>query len=103
MNVIYKMIPIAMAAAAFGQTPARVEFEVASIKPSGPQQQGTASVGVHIDGAQVRCSFLSIKDYIGMAYRMKAYQVMGPDWLASERFDISAKLPEGAKPSQIPE
>jgi uncharacterized protein (TIGR03435 family) len=38
-----------------------------------------------------------------MAYRMKAYQITGPDWLASERFDIVAKIPEGARPAQIPE
>ena len=30
-------------------------------------------------------------------------QVIGPDWMANERFDIDAKLPEGSTPAQIPE
>jgi len=90
---------------AFGQTPApRLEFEVASIKPA--EQPGAnmqVSVGLHIDGAQVRFTYSSLKDLLGMAYRVKRYQVDGPDWIASERFDIAAKLPEGAKREQVPE
>lgn len=38
-----------------------------------------------------------------MAYRVKAYQVNGPDWMATERFDVSAKLPAGTTAAQIPE
>jgi uncharacterized protein (TIGR03435 family) len=34
---------------------------------------------------------------------VKPYQVAGPDWMASARFDVVAKLPEGATPAQIPE
>ena len=37
-----------------------------------------------------------------MAYRIKSYQVMGADWIATERFDVNAKLPEGAAVDQIP-
>jgi len=96
------ILPVLFAVAAFGQAP-RPEFEVASIKPSPPTPPGQVSVGLHIDGAQVRCVYLSIKDYIGMAYRVKGYQISGPDWIASERFDISAKVPEGSTPGQFPE
>jgi uncharacterized protein (TIGR03435 family) len=46
---------------------------------------------------------MTLKDYIGAAYRVKIYQVSGPEWLASDRFDISATLPAGSSPSQIPE
>ena len=38
-----------------------------------------------------------------MAYRVNDYQVLGPDWLATENFDIAAKLPEGATRAQLPE
>lgn len=90
--------------AAFGQSPpARPEFEVASVKKSAPTMPERFNIGVHIDGAMVRCSYLPVKSYIRMAYRVKDYQVLGPDWLATENFDIAAKLPDGATRSQLPE
>ena len=72
------------------------EFEVASIKPSAPSAQGQAIAGLHIDGAMVRYSALSLKLYLGMAYDMENYQISAPDWMASDRWDITAKLPEGS-------
>jgi uncharacterized protein (TIGR03435 family) len=90
--------------AAFGQSPsARPEFEVASVKKSAPAMPGEVNAGVHIDGAMVRCSSLPMKSYIRMAYRVNDYQVLGPDWLATENFDIAAKLPDGATRGQLPE
>ena len=83
--------------------PARLEFEVASIKPSAPPGTMQVKIGLHIDGAQVHCNFLSLKDYIRMAYRVKDYQIVGPEWMASQRFDIAAKLPEGSNRDQVPD
>jgi uncharacterized protein (TIGR03435 family) len=87
---------------AFSQTKSRAEFEVASIKPTVERPMGV-DVGLHIDGAQIRTVYLSLKDYIGMAYKVKTYQIVGPEWLASQRFDIAAKLPDGSQTAQIPE
>src|SRR4051812_17287747 len=87
---------------AFSQTQTHAEFEVASIKPTVERPLGV-DVGLNIDGSQIRCVYLSLKDYIGMAYRVKTYQITGPDWLPSQRFDIAAKLPEGSQTTQIPE
>jgi uncharacterized protein (TIGR03435 family) len=85
--------------------PPSVEFEVASIRPSDPilSAADASKIGLHIDGAQINLGKLSLNDYLGMAYKVKLYQISGPDWMASERFDINAKLPEGAKGEQIPE
>lgn len=78
--------------------PVRPEFEVASIKPSATVPLAEkVHVGVQIDGAQVHCTYLSLKDYIRIAYQVKEYQITGPEWLASQRFDIHAKLPEGGR------
>jgi uncharacterized protein (TIGR03435 family) len=89
--------------ALFAQNPTHPGFEVASIRPSpaGAPPQGTVG-GLRIDGAQLRTSYMTLKDYIGMAYRVKLYQVSGPDWIGTERFDIVATLPEGALPAQAP-
>jgi uncharacterized protein (TIGR03435 family) len=96
-------VPLFFAAvAACAQTPpAPVEFEVASVKPSA-QTADRVNVGVHVDGAQVHISDFSLQDYIRVAYRVKNYQVTGPDWL-SERFNVDAKLPEGATREQVPD
>src|ERR1039458_6802679 len=93
MNVIRWVIPTVLASVAvFGQTPpVRLEFEVASIKASSPSTTGQVNVGVQIDGAQVHCANFSLREYIRLAYRVKDYQISGPDWLASERFDIDRK------------
>ena len=37
------------------------------------------------------------------AYKLKAYQVIGPDWIKSSHWDIAATLPEGANKDQVPE
>jgi uncharacterized protein (TIGR03435 family) len=39
---------------------------------------------------------------IMMAYRVRDYQISGPDWLGSERFDVAAKPPAGATEDQFP-
>lgn len=87
----------------FGQNPARLAFEVASIRPSpGAPPQGVVA-GARIDGAQFRTSYLTLKDYIAVAYKLKLYQITGPDWIRTERFDVTATLPDGALPAQAPE
>jgi uncharacterized protein (TIGR03435 family) len=100
-RIARSLLPLIIASTCLAQTPAS-EFEVATIKPSAPQgQQGQVSVGVHIDGAQVRVIRFSLRDYLGLAYRMKATMISGPDWTASDRFDISATLPAGGNPAQL--
>lgn len=85
--------------AAFAQTP-RPEFEVASIKPSSSIQE-SVKVGLHIDGAQVHIGQFSLKDYLLMAFNVKIYQLEGPDWLSSARFDIDAKIPQGGSQTDV--
>jgi uncharacterized protein (TIGR03435 family) len=88
----------------FGQVPpAPAEFEVASIKPSAPAEQGQPTAGFHFDGAMVRSTRLSLIDYLVTAYDVKNYQISAPDWMASERFDVTAKLPDGFEPKQLAE
>jgi uncharacterized protein (TIGR03435 family) len=90
--------------AAFAQdAPVRLEFEVASVRASPASRPEQVSIGLHMDGSQARIAFLDMRDYIAMAYRVRPSQVTGPDWIATERFDLTAKLPVGATTAQIPE
>jgi uncharacterized protein (TIGR03435 family) len=82
-------------------------FEVASIKPAIPLQEqamsGKMHVGVNFDKARVDIGAMALTDLIGIAYKVKPHQISGPDWLNVERFDILAKIPEGATKDQMPE
>jgi len=87
-------------------------FEVASIKPSAPLDMGKMAaavqsgqmprIGPHIDGARAEYIYMSLKDLIVMAYKVKPYQVVGPAWMATQRFDIAAEVPEGASSDDVP-
>jgi uncharacterized protein (TIGR03435 family) len=103
-----KMTRIALFAAflpvlAVAQTaPSHLEFEVASIRPA-PPIDASVKIGVHIDGAQVHFEYLSVRDCMRYAWAIKDFQIVGPDWIGSDRWDIIAKLPQGAKSDQVPE
>jgi uncharacterized protein (TIGR03435 family) len=107
------MLGLTLAAgAALGQTPpAKLVFEVASIKPAPPIDPakimaGQAHVGMKIDAARVDIGFLSTLDLIRLAYKLKSYQLTAPDWMkgmAAQRWDIMAKMPPGADKDQVPE
>jgi uncharacterized protein (TIGR03435 family) len=91
---------------AIGAAFAQPKFEVASIKPSLRPAEAMAAgrnVGARIDGAQVDIGVASLALLIKMAYRVEMYQISGPDWMATERFDILAKIPDGATKEQVPE
>jgi uncharacterized protein (TIGR03435 family) len=84
----------------------RPAFEVATIKPAAPTDQAkeTAAVqsgqaprrGPHYSPGRAEFTDMRLKDLIAIAYNVKGDQVVGPDWLATERFDVVAKLPDGA-------
>jgi len=83
-------------------------FEVATIKPAlltNPMDamHGSAPIGMKIDGARVDIAGLTLLDLIRTAYRLKPYQIVAPEWMRKDRWDIQAKLPEGAKTEQVPE
>lgn len=89
---------------AFAQQPAaKPAFEVASIKPAQPMPMGQMRINMGADAGMLRYTNVSLKDVIRIAYRVKEFQVQGPDWLNNTRFDIVAKLPDGSSKDQIPE
>ncbi|MGP8248020.1 MAG: TIGR03435 family protein [Bryobacteraceae bacterium] len=90
--------------ALFGQQPSeKIAFEVASIKPAQPSPMGQVRIEMSADDGMLRYSNVSLKDCIRTAYRVKEFQVEGPDWIGGARFDIAAKLPAGSSKKQVPE
>jgi uncharacterized protein (TIGR03435 family) len=90
------ILTLSFACAGFCQQPS---FEAASIKPSVPGEKGAS---MHNDPGRIAFSNVSLRNCIVNAYKVRDYQVVGPDWLNSARFDIVATLPSGAPQDQMP-
>jgi len=58
--------------------------------------------GQSIDGLRRGVPADVAADLIGIAYKIKTYQINGPAWLNQERFDIAARMPEGATADDAP-
>lgn len=83
-------------------------FEVASIKPAAPLNpkalmMGQQRLGMKVDAARVDIANLTLEDLIRIAYSVKTYQIVGPEWLKGQRWNVVAKMPEGASPDQAPQ
>lgn len=92
-----------LAAAASAQT--RPTFEAATIRPSAPIDQaammnmiraGKMPLGAHVSASRAEYSYLDLQTLLTYAYGVKRYQITGPDWMSTARFDIIAKLPAGS-------
>jgi uncharacterized protein (TIGR03435 family) len=96
-------LAILAAGAALAQTAPDVPtFEVASIKQAAPMTGGRVMVKMGGDPSRVDYSNVTLKDVLARAYNLKRHQVRGPDWLDSERYDITAKVPDGVSKDKIP-
>jgi uncharacterized protein (TIGR03435 family) len=110
---LHRFIPallmLSLSVAVFGQTPAPLSFEVASIKPAETLTPamilaGKLHVGMKVDEARVDIGYMALADLLRIAFKLRPYQISGPDWMkGGQRFDISAKLLEGSTKEQVPE
>ena len=73
-------------------------FEVATIKPSKPDQPGKAFL---VRGAEFSTINTTLADLVSFAYEVHAKQVVGgPAWMDSQKFDITAKPDTPGSPSR---
>jgi uncharacterized protein (TIGR03435 family) len=93
------------ATAAFGQSadappPA---FDVASVKSSQPGAGGErrGRENIQVSPGTVTMRNASLKSCISWAWHVFAYQVTGPDWLDSQRYEIMGKAPGPATEDQL--
>jgi uncharacterized protein (TIGR03435 family) len=88
---------------ALGQTVDKtLTFEVASIKPAPPPvPDGRGRIMIAgpsggpgtKDPGRIHYPFMSLKNLLMSAYDVKNFQISGPPWLDTERFDITATMP----------
>ena len=80
------------------QTPARVSFEAASIKPNDGTTPGQ---GIRIQpGGRFNVTNMPVRTLITFAYQLQQYQLVGgPAWINDDRFNIVAKLEGDLAPS----
>ena len=88
--------------------PSAPAFEVATIRIAPPitpamVAAGNMHTGMKVDKGRVDIGFTSLAELMTMAYQVKSYQISGPDWMRFDRWDILAKIPEGATPSDVPQ
>jgi uncharacterized protein (TIGR03435 family) len=77
-------------------------FEVASVKRSAPDAQGSLISGPAPSAFTTRNA--ALRNIIQYAYGIADYQLVdAPSWTRSERFDIVAKYPEGDNRGRVPE
>ncbi len=83
------------------------EFEVASVKATAATvreaSEAGRAIGLRVNGTRVEIASGSLTYLIAIACRVERNRVSGPDWMVSQRFDIQAKIPEGASQEQVPE
>src|SRR5579863_771838 len=78
------------------------EFEAVSVRPHISSGAPVEPAGIEEDKAIVRIDNLSLRRLIGIAYRVKGFQIAGPNWLETNTFDIVAKLPTNYQHDQLP-
>ncbi len=88
-------------------------FEVASVRPSGPRSADspdeaapdapTGQMGGPgtSDPTRIFYSRVALQRLVMNAYGVQADQISGPEWLASEKFDITANVRTGATQQQV--
>jgi len=72
-------------------------FEVATIKPTKPDEQRTFLIW---RGDEMQVVNFSLNDLVKFAYDLQGKQIVGaPDWMGTDRFDIDAKPDTPGQPS----
>jgi uncharacterized protein (TIGR03435 family) len=101
-------IAVCACAIAFGQAAKSLTFEVASVRPSAPVPPtggvyfGPARGGPGTpDPGQITWSYATMRAMLLTAYDVKNYQINGPAWMDTERYDVIAKVPAGASIEQV--
>src|ERR1700722_1360771 len=92
---------IALGCVAYGQS-----FEAISVRPAAPASDGRIRPSMRGgpgtgDPDRIIFTNVTLLNVVLRAYQVKSYQATAPDWMSSERYDITAKIPADATPEQF--
>jgi uncharacterized protein (TIGR03435 family) len=75
-------------------------FEVASVRPAAVSQarEGRSSAS----GDRVAYIHTTMFGLIASAYQVRGFQIDGPSWIRTERYDVVAKAPDNTPKDQVP-
>jgi uncharacterized protein (TIGR03435 family) len=88
-----------------------VQFEVASVRQAAPVDSVSGSSGmkratgmgaVTITSDRASYRNITLKSLLMRAYDLKPFQISGPAWIDSERYDVLATIPEGTSKEDLP-
>ena len=92
------LVAVIAVCAVCAQTNAPPSFEAASVKPN---RSGSGSSSSHTRPANLTMTNVSLRSMITSAFRIRDYQLNGPDWLRTERFDVVAKAVTGTPDKEL--
>ncbi|MGH9415545.1 MAG: TIGR03435 family protein [Terriglobales bacterium] len=81
------LAPLALAALLLSAAGAQAPDPV----PPPARDRAGRRLGVHIDPQQLAIGFMTLKNLLATAYGLQSYQISGPAWMDSERFDVTAE------------
>ncbi len=103
--------PAAQATPATAMAASNLMFDVASVRPAAQidtaalvaiLRSGRKPESVSVAGTRATFLYMSLNELIAYAYKLPRYEVSGPEWLATDRFDIAARMPDGATSDDVP-
>jgi len=90
MRFIFSSLFVLGAGLALAQKPT---FDVASIKPAAPQEDGRIMMMMGGDPGMFDFKHVNLRMMVTRAWGIKDYQLNAPDWMNTVFFDVQAKMP----------
>ena len=95
----------------FAQEAGRLQFEAASVKPTAIDhlrfvqlaRSGRLRGGVRVAGSRAEYTYMTLRQLVAEAYQVRSAQVVGPDWIGGDRFDLVCRMPEGSRKEDAPQ
>ena len=94
-------VGLVLSVSANAQSASNPVFDVASVRVAKPGDVQEDREDIRTSPGTLVMRHVSLKSCIQWAYGLSAFQLSGPDWLASDRFDITAKAAEPAQEDQL--